>query len=114
MIGENVAEAGSAAQAQSLFMSSSEHRANILEKLYNRVGIGVVRASDGTLWFTVDFEQTAGYQPPAPHQPVPHRPTPVRPAGHAGATVSATDRLLAARPVPGPRGGADRRWAGPD
>jgi uncharacterized protein YkwD len=97
MIGENVAEAGSAAQAQSLFMSSSEHRANILEKLYNRVGIGVVRASDGTLWFTVDFEQTAGYQPPAPHQPVPHRPTPVRPAGHAGATVSATDRLLAAR-----------------
>jgi uncharacterized protein YkwD len=98
-LGENVAQAGSAAQAQSLFMGSSEHRANILEPLYNRVGIGVVRASDGTLWFTVDFEQTAGYKPPA-SKPATHRTTTHRaPATRASTSTSsaAARRAAAAR-----------------
>lgn len=126
-IGENVAEAGSAGQAQALFMGSPEHRSNILDRLYNRVGIGVVQASDGTLWLTVDFEQTAGYLPPAPHQGAPHHPVATRPATHAVTTVSAADRLLAARraaaaranrslaraTVPGARAAAAARTARP-
>ncbi len=96
-IGENVAEASSAAQAQSLFMASPDHRANILEPLYNRVGIGVVRAADGSLWFTVDFEQTAGYKPPA-HKPAPHKTiTPAKASTHPKAAPSAADQLAAAR-----------------
>jgi len=96
-LGENVAMAGSAAQAQSLFMGSPEHRANILDRLYNRVGVGIVRAADGTLWITVDFEQTAGYTP----SPVPvatHRPAAAaaRPS-QARAPASAADVLLAER-----------------
>jgi Cysteine-rich secretory protein family len=95
-IGENVGEGGSASQVQSLFMASSDHRANILDKLYNRVGIGIVRASDGTLWITVDFEQTAGYKPPAPTAAV-HKTTPTRPAVHPKAAPTAAQRLAAAR-----------------
>jgi len=109
MIGENVAQAGSASQAQSLFMASSEHRANILEPVYNRVGIGVVVASDGSVWFTVDFEQTAGYSPAA-HQGAVHHWAP--PAGRSVSSSAAaltaarlaalarTTRSLARRAVP--------------
>lgn len=65
-LGENAAgRVSSAAQAESLFMGSSGHRANILQPKYNRVGIGVARAADGTYWVTVDFEQSAGYTPKA-------------------------------------------------
>ncbi len=64
-LGENVAMAYSASQAETLFMSSAGHRANILQPSFNRVGIGVTRAASGAYWITVDFEQTAGYQPTA-------------------------------------------------
>jgi hypothetical protein len=67
-IGENIAKAYSSTQAENLFMGSAGHRANILKASYNRVGIGVSRASDGSYWFTVDFEQTSGYHStPATH-----------------------------------------------
>ncbi len=72
-MGENVAKAYSASQAQSLFMGSSPHRANILNRAYTLVGIGVSRDSSGALWFTIDFEQPSGSTPaprPAP-KPVP-------------------------------------------
>jgi hypothetical protein len=75
-LGENIAMAYSAKQAESLFMGSSGHRANILKAAYNRVGIGVSRASDGSYWFTVDFEQTSGYHPaPASHTSPTHKST---------------------------------------
>jgi len=96
-LGENVAFAGSAAQAELLFMGSPEHRANILDRLYNRVGIGIVRAVDGTLWITVDFEQTAGYSPP-PAPVTTHRSAvPAARPSQPAAPVSAVDRLLAER-----------------
>ena len=62
-LGENVAMAYSSSQTESLFMASAGHRANILQRNFNRVGIGVTRAANGAYWVTVDFEQTAGYRP---------------------------------------------------
>lgn len=59
-MGENVAKAYSASQAESLFMGSSGHRANILNTKYTLVGIGVSRDATGALWFTVDFERPSG------------------------------------------------------
>lgn len=53
-IGENVAYAPTPASAQSGFMGSDGHRANILGD-YNRVGVGVVRDSSGRMWVTVNF-----------------------------------------------------------
>jgi hypothetical protein len=75
-LGENIAMAFSSKQAESLFMSSAGHRANILKASYNRVGVGVSRASDGSYWFVVDFEQTSGYHPPpASHTSPVHKST---------------------------------------
>jgi hypothetical protein len=76
MIGENLAMAFSAQQAQSLWMASSGHRANILQPRFNRIGVGVTRSSDGALWITVDFEQVSGSTPaPAPTHSAPPAPT---------------------------------------
>lgn len=95
-IGENVAMAASAAQAESLFLGSPEHRANILDRLYNRVGIGIVRAADGTLWITVDFEQTAGYAP-SPPAATHHSALPAAHPAQGSAATSPSARLLAER-----------------
>jgi uncharacterized protein YkwD len=51
---ENVAYGGSVAQIQSMLMASPGHRANILNRAYNHVGIGV-RYSGGVLWVTQVF-----------------------------------------------------------
>jgi Cysteine-rich secretory protein family len=52
--GENVAFAADAARAHSALMHSTPHRANILDRDYNSVGIGVVR-SGGEIYVTEDF-----------------------------------------------------------
>ena len=62
-LGENIGYAYSASQAESMFMNSAPHRANILKASYNRVGIGISRDAKGTYWFTIDFEQASGYRP---------------------------------------------------
>jgi hypothetical protein len=70
-LGENIGYAYSASQAESMFMNSAPHRANILKASYNRVGIGISRDAKGTYWFTIDFEQTSGSRP----TPVSHTTT---------------------------------------
>ena len=75
-LAENVASATSVAQAESMFLVSPDHRANIVNGGYDRVGIGITRAADGTLWVTVDFEQTSGYTPPAASAPPAAKPKP--------------------------------------
>jgi hypothetical protein len=97
MIGENVAKAYSASQAQQLFMASSGHRDNILQTKYNRVGIGVTQAADGSLWFTVDFEQTSGFQPPAASTAPVTKPKATKRTATRSTASSAAARLLAAR-----------------
>jgi Cysteine-rich secretory protein family len=97
-IGENIAMAYSAQQAESMFMASSGHRANILRAAYNRVGIGVSRASDGSYWFTVDFEQTSGYHAtPATHSTPTRTHSATRHATSARATTRATRAARASR-----------------
>jgi uncharacterized protein YkwD len=59
--GENIAKAYDPSQAEALFMNepkfSPNHRGNILNPAYNRIGIGIARASDGSLYITQDFAQ---------------------------------------------------------
>lgn len=52
--GENVAFAADAADAHSALMHSPHHRANILDREYNSIGVGVVRTAGG-IFVTQDF-----------------------------------------------------------
>ena len=60
MLGENVGEGGGVPSLQNAFMQSPEHRANILERQYRYIGVGVVR-KNGLMWVTVQF--SAGGNP---------------------------------------------------
>ena len=88
-LAENVASAPTVAQAESMFLASPDHRANIVNSRYDRVGIGVTRAADGTLWVTVDFEQTSGYTPPAASSPPAAKPKPPAKAARPVAPATA-------------------------
>jgi uncharacterized protein YkwD len=59
--GENIAKAADPAQAEGMFMDEPKfqpnHRGNILKPDYNRVGIGIARAPDGSLYITQEFAQ---------------------------------------------------------
>src|SRR3954454_19695117 len=57
-LGENILQGvpgSTAAAAESLWMSSAPHRANILSGGFNVVGIGYYWGSDGRLWAVQDF-----------------------------------------------------------
>ena len=54
-LGENVGYAWSLEQAQSAFMNSAPHRANILDRNYNKVGTGVAQGGDGRMWVVQEF-----------------------------------------------------------
>ena len=60
-VGENIAESRDIEQAEDAFMNEPKfrqnHRANILNPNYTRVGIGIVKGPDGTLYITQDFAQ---------------------------------------------------------
>jgi len=53
-IGENVGTHSTVRRMHRWFMHSPPHRANILSRDYDFIGIGIVR-SDGWLWFTQVF-----------------------------------------------------------
>ncbi|SHJ73140.1 CAP domain-containing protein [Propionispora hippei] len=53
--GENIAENTSVEAAETAFMNSSGHRANILNANYTTVGIGVAYDSQGKVYVTQDF-----------------------------------------------------------
>jgi uncharacterized protein YkwD len=57
MVGEIVGEGGGVKSLQHAFMHSPEHRANILEKSFKYVGVGVKR-KNGLMWVTVQFESS--------------------------------------------------------
>src|SRR5207244_2769948 len=60
---------------QNAFINSPPHRANILGD-YNRVGIGVVRDSNNTIWVTLDFVKgpDIAASDPTPTPPAPPEP----------------------------------------
>lgn len=49
-VGENVAHAADLARAHRALHASPSHRLNLLDADYTRIGIGVVRAEDGSVW----------------------------------------------------------------
>jgi uncharacterized protein YkwD len=53
--GENLAINTSVAAAETAFMNSSGHRANILNSSYTEVGIGVVHSSSGQVYVVQEF-----------------------------------------------------------
>src|SRR6185437_16214701 len=54
-LGENVAMADTLENAHRALWASPSHRSNLLQELFNHVGVGVVRAPDGTVWVTEMF-----------------------------------------------------------
>ncbi len=54
-VGENIAENTSVQAAETSFMNSSGHRANILNSNYTTVGIGVAYDSTGNVYVVQDF-----------------------------------------------------------
>jgi uncharacterized protein YkwD len=55
MLGENVGVGDSVRQLHRAFMSSSAHRSNVMNKTFNRIGVGALR-TNGRLWVTIIFE----------------------------------------------------------
>jgi uncharacterized protein YkwD len=85
------------AAIQQMFMDSPDHRANILGKDYDHIGVGAYQGSDGKKMWTVLLADKCGSTPSPTPQPTP-KPTP-RP------TVNATPKPTAKgtpRPTPTP------------
>ncbi len=100
--GENIGynydspDAAATAAIQSAFMGSSGHRANILGKDYDSVGVGAYQGADGKKMWTVVFADKCG-STSAP------KPTP-RPTAKPKATVHATPKpTVHATPKPTPK-----------
>ena len=58
-VGENVGVGGNVSTLHRAFMNSSAHRANILDRDYTEVGVGVAVDSRGVLWVAEVFRQPA-------------------------------------------------------
>jgi hypothetical protein len=86
-LGENVGVGGSVSDIQTAFINSPHHYENLVDPVWNYVGIGVVD-SGGRIWVTVDFMQLNNV-PAAP-------PT-------TAARVSRPRTTTAPRPAPAPQ-----------
>ncbi|HEX4979204.1 MAG TPA: CAP domain-containing protein [Acidimicrobiales bacterium] len=96
-LGENVGTGATAGQIHDAFMNSPAHRANIVDRDFTHVGIGVVRGDDGRIWVTEVFMKlrSGGGTAPAPPPPAPvttaRPPAPVqRPPGPSPTTTAVT------------------------
>ncbi len=83
-LGENVGVGGSVEAIQTAFINSPHHYENLVDPVFNYVGIGVVD-SGGRIWVTVDFMQldnapAAAAPTPAPRVVRPRTTTAPRPA----------------------------------
>lgn len=101
--GENVGWATDCAHMHRFFMNSPSHRKNILNPVFNQVGVGVVVDSAGKLWVTEVFMESSGQgfssdsdpalqvpeQDPAPAPPPQQASSPTGPAEQPAADVSA-------------------------
>ncbi len=96
---------------QQMFMNSPEHRANILGAKWDSMGVGAYKASDGKVYYTVLFMESAPVATPAPTRPPTPRPTRAptppptqRPVEHTSTPRPATPtpHVAAATPTPTP------------
>jgi len=86
-LGENVGMGPSCSDIHNAFMNSASHRKNILDPKFNFVGVGVVTASDGTLYVTEVFMEAS--------QPAPSQPAPT--SSSSGSTTTSAPRSTAPR-----------------
>jgi uncharacterized protein YkwD len=73
-LGENIFTSTGQVPAGTLhagWMRSDDHRGNVLEPAWDRLGVGVHCAPDGSVWAAQEFGQTAGADRPQPTQDVP-------------------------------------------
>jgi len=98
-VGENVGDGPTESDLQTAFMQSPEHRANILDRDFTQVGIGVVIDSHGTMWVTEDFRQPIAVAKAAaiPSPPATHAVTAVHPTARALAVVHRATAPTAAK-----------------
>lgn len=94
--GENVAEAGTLDETDTLLTTSPPHRANILYPLFNSVGIGVAIDSGGYVYVTQDFADVKPAAAPAPAAPTAAKATTVA----AKAPSTSITAPVAAAPAP--------------
>jgi len=87
-LGENIFTATGPVPAGRIhvgWMRSDEHRVNVLNPGFNRIGIGVYCAEDGSVWAAQEFGRTVGADRPSvatstpPEQPI-TRPEPTGPS----------------------------------
>ena len=88
-LGENVGTGSTVDSIQNAFINSPHHYENLVDPVYNYVGIGVVD-SGGRIYVTVDFMQLGGAQASAP-------------APTAAPRVSRPRTTTAPRPAPVPQ-----------
>jgi Cysteine-rich secretory protein family len=78
-LGENIFRSTGPVPAGTIhagWMRSADHRVNVLNPGWNRLGVGVHCAEDGSVWATQEFGRTAGADRPAvatttpPEQPI--------------------------------------------
>lgn len=105
--GENVGMGPDCQSVQDAFMASPGHKANILDKDYNQVGVGVAYDSDGTVYVTVDFAHrssttttTTVTKNTTTTKTVSHTTTPRRTMTHRASTAAAKPKPKPKPPVP--------------
>lgn len=102
VVGENVGYGPDVATLHRAFMNSAPHRANILDKRFTEVGVGVV-VKDGTIWVSEVFRRPAGATaaPKPTRSSSPAARTSSKPkASPKPSTTTAPKAAPAARPVP--------------
>lgn len=103
-LGENIGMGGNRESLHAQFMASSGHRANLLNPIYDKVGVGVVYSGDGVPYVTQIFMDTAGSPPPTTPPPPTTQPAPppttAPPAPKAPAPRQSASPTTTAPPAP--------------
>lgn len=75
-LGENVGMGYDVQSLHDAFVNSPLHYRNMVDPLFDSVGVGVVHAPDGEIFVTVNFETTGAQAAPAPAKLVSTRSAP--------------------------------------
>jgi hypothetical protein len=99
-LGENVGHGTDVDSLFQAFVNSPEHYRNLVDPAFNYVGVGVVRAADGTMYTSHEFMRLAGTAAVAAPAPRPVTRTVARPA--TVRTSSAPRVTTTAKPAAAP------------